>query len=246
MSALVVLAGDGQLRVSSIAVADRTEVQHKNVLGMIRDNINDFEVFGRVAFETQPFETAGGVQRREVAHLNEQQATLLVTYMRNSEIVRAFKLELVKQFYEMRAALARPAVPQSFAEALEAAAAEARKVEALEAQAQIDAPKVEAYDAFMDADGTYAVGTVGKMLGLSQNKLFDLLRNAGVLISKGPMRNTPYQQYMHHFTVKASEFERSNGDRSTSYTTRVQPSGVDFVRRKLGIPAGLFSSERVW
>lgn len=36
-------------------------------------------------------------------------------------------------------------------------------------------------------------------------------------------------------TVKAHEFERSNGDRGTSYTTRVQSSGVDFIRRKLGL-----------
>lgn len=34
--------------------------------------------------------------------LNEEQATLLMTYMRNSEITRKFKKELVKQFYAMR------------------------------------------------------------------------------------------------------------------------------------------------
>jgi len=112
-----------------------------------------------------------------------------------------------------------------------------RRVEALEAKVAEDAPKVDAYDAFMDADGTYSVGNVAKMLGLSQNKLFDSLRNCGVMIAKGAMRNTPYQQYMHHFTVKAYEFERSDGTRGTSYTTRVQPSGVDFIRRKLGMTA---------
>lgn len=115
------------------------------------------------------------------------------------------------------------------------AAEAAERAEAAEHELEEARPKVEAYDAFMDADGTYAVGAVAKMLGLSQNKLFDLLRNHGVLIGKGAMRNTPYQQYMHHFTVKATEFERSNGDRGTSYTTRVQPSGVDFIRRKLGL-----------
>lgn len=235
MSALVVLTAAGDLRVSSAIIADRTGIQHKNVIGLIRDNIADFEAFGRVAFETHPFETPGGVQRREVAHLNEQQATLLVTFMRNSEIVRAFKVELVRQFYIMRQQLAKPSLPQTFAEALEVAAAEARKVEALEARAAIDAPKVEAYDAFMDADGTYSIGAVAKMVGLSQNKMFDRLRNEGVLIAKGAMRNTPYQQYMHHFTVKAYDYERSNGDRGTGYTTRVQPSGVDFIRRKLSL-----------
>lgn len=97
------------------------------------------------------------------------------------------------------------------------------------------APKADAYAAFIDADGTYSIGAVAKMVGLSQNKMFDLLRNVGVLIAKGAMRNTPYQKYMHHFAVKAYDFERSDGTRSTSYTTRVQPSGVDFIRRKLGI-----------
>ena len=115
------------------------------------------------------------------------------------------------------------------------AAEAARRAEEAETALEAAKPKVEAYDAFMDADGTYSVGAVAKMLGLSQNKLFDRLRNEGVLIAKGAMRNTPYQAYMHHFTVKAYDFERSNGDRGTSYTTRVQPSGVDFIRRKLGI-----------
>lgn len=131
------------------------------------------------------------------------------------------------------------ALPSSKLLALAAEAA--KRAEQAEHELEEARPKVEAYDAFIDADGTYAVGAVAKMLGLSQNKLFDRLRNAGVLIAKGSMRNTPYQQYMHHFTVKATDFERSNGDRGTSYTTRVQPSGVDFVRRKLDITEAVAS-----
>ncbi|WP_018024126.1 phage antirepressor KilAC domain-containing protein [Corynebacterium ulceribovis] len=96
-------------------------------------------------------------------------------------------------------------------------------------------PKADAYDSFLETDGTYSVGNVAKMLGKSQNKLFAELRNVGVLISKGHMRNTPYQQYMKHFTVKAHEYERSDGTTGCSYTTRVQPSGVDFIRKKLGL-----------
>lgn len=108
---------------------------------------------------------------------------------------------------------------------------------ALEAEKRENAPKVEAYDNFLDATGKYSVGSVAKMIGSSQNKLFRDLRNAGVLISKGSMRNTPYQQYMHHFEVKAHEFERSNGELGCSYTTYVQPSGIDFIRRKLDLPS---------
>lgn len=107
---------------------------------------------------------------------------------------------------------------------------------ALEARNTELEPKAEAYDQFMSADGTYSVGSVAKMLGLSQNKLFAMLRNEGVLIAKGAMRNTPYQKYMHHFHVTAHDYERSNGSFGSSYTTKVQPSGIDFIRRKLQIP----------
>ena len=61
------------------------------MIRLVRDNLADFEEFGRVGFEIAPFETPGGVQHREVALLYEQQATLLVTYMRNGEVVREFQ-----------------------------------------------------------------------------------------------------------------------------------------------------------
>lgn len=116
---------------------------------------------------------------------------------------------------------------------------QSRKVKELESKIADDAPKVDAYDRFIDTDGTYSVGSTAKMLGRSQNKLFTELRNSGILITKGAMRNTPYQRYMHHFAVKAFDFERSDGSHGTSYSTRVQPSGVAFIARKLGLAAVL-------
>ena len=116
---------------------------------------------------------------------------------------------------------------------------QSRKVKELESAVADMAPKVDAYDRFIDTDGTYSVGSTAKMLGRSQNKLFSDLRNSGILISKGAMRNTPYQRYMHHFAVKAFDFERSDGSHGTSYSTRVQPSGVAFIARKLGLAAVL-------
>ena len=128
-------------------------------------------------------------------------------------------------------------IPKSLPEALRAYAREVEAREAMESYARELEPKADSYDRFISGDGTYAIGNVAKLLGLSQNKLFDQLRNAGVLIAKGPMRNTPYQRYMHHFTVKAFDFTRSDGTTGTSYTTRVQPSGVEFISRKLGMQA---------
>lgn len=100
MNALVTVT-DGQAITTSAAIAEGTKRQHKNVIELTRTYLADLEEFGRVAFETRPFATKGGEQVAEVAVFNEQHATLLLTYMRNSDIVRAFKKRLVRAFYDM-------------------------------------------------------------------------------------------------------------------------------------------------
>jgi phage regulator Rha-like protein len=45
--------------------------------------------------------STGAGQKTEYAALNERQATLLLSYMRNVEVIRSFKIKLVKKFYEM-------------------------------------------------------------------------------------------------------------------------------------------------
>lgn len=99
----IVQVADGVATTTSMRIANGTQVQHKNVLELIRAYLADFEEFGGVAFETRPFDTAGGVQRREVAILNEGHATLLFTYLRNNDVVREFKKRLVRAFMELRA-----------------------------------------------------------------------------------------------------------------------------------------------
>jgi hypothetical protein len=47
-------------------------------------------------------QTKGGLQEVKIYHLNEEQATLLITYMKNTLPVRKFKKDLVKQFYIMQ------------------------------------------------------------------------------------------------------------------------------------------------
>lgn len=117
--------------------------------------------------------------------------------------------------------------------------------EAIESYARDLEPRADNYDRFMSTEGTYSVGAAAKLLGLSQNKLFQDLRNCGVLIAKGPMHNTPYQRYMHHFEVRATTITHRDGSTGARYTTRVQPSGLDFIARKLGLPQRGLSLEAV-
>lgn len=92
---------DGDAVTTTTVIAAGTENEHASVIALVRRYQADFEEFGRVRFEIEPFETPGGVQSREVALLDEPQATLLLTFMRNTEIVRAFKKKLVREFWEL-------------------------------------------------------------------------------------------------------------------------------------------------
>ncbi|WP_208433098.1 Rha family transcriptional regulator [Bartonella taylorii] len=105
MNNLVTIDNAGIAVTTSLKIAEGVGNKHKTVIQLVRKNVKDFEELGRVAFEMLPFETKGGIQKREVAILNESQATLLMTYMRNNDTVRAFKKALVKAFYELKSQL---------------------------------------------------------------------------------------------------------------------------------------------
>lgn len=87
---------------TSEVIAEAAGVKRRSVTHLIQQHKADFQEFGRVRFEITPLQTAGGIQKVTVYHLNEQQATLLMTYLKNTEQVRTFKKELVRQFYAMR------------------------------------------------------------------------------------------------------------------------------------------------
>jgi len=249
---LVFVDDTGEPLTTSLVIAEQTDNEHASVMRLVRDNLDDLNEIGLVRFEIRPRpEGQHGGGDVQYATLDEPAATLLMTYLRNTAVVKDFKKRLVRGFYAMRQLLAeraaqvelpgRKQLAQMVIEAEEARevaerqlAIESKARRAMESYAKDLEPRAEFYDRFMDADGTFSVGAVAKMLGASQNKLYDELRNAEVMIAKGCMRNTPYQRYMHHFAVKAYEYERHDGARGTSYTTRVQPSGVEFIARKVG------------
>lgn len=84
---------------NSKVIADGTGNKHHSITAIIQKYEKDFEDFGKVRFEMEPLKSG---QKEKVYILNEEQATLLMTYLRNNEIVRKFKKNLVRQFYKMR------------------------------------------------------------------------------------------------------------------------------------------------
>ena len=94
--------------VSHRVIAEHTEIQEKSVSRIIRNHKADFEEFGVVGFEIravseEKLKISQGGRPEKTYHLNEQQATLLMTYLSNTPKVVEFKKALVKAFYQLKA-----------------------------------------------------------------------------------------------------------------------------------------------
>lgn len=89
---------------NSKVIAEGTENKHEAVQKIISKYEDDIKDFGALRFEIRVLkhENYRGSTREKIYFLNEEQATFVITLLRNSKVVVKFKKELVRQFYTMR------------------------------------------------------------------------------------------------------------------------------------------------
>ena len=87
---------------TSEVIAECAGVKRDTVQKLIQRHEKDLREFGKVGFEIRPLSGSKTGQTVKSYHLNEQQATLLLTFLRNTPVVIEFKKELVRQFFAMR------------------------------------------------------------------------------------------------------------------------------------------------
>lgn len=97
MTQELVTVNNGEIRTTTLAIAEGTNNEHASVMLLVRKYQPDLEVFGLVDFKSQ----SSGGRPTEYATLNERQSTLIMSYMKNTAVIRQFKTRLVKTFYEM-------------------------------------------------------------------------------------------------------------------------------------------------
>lgn len=89
--------------ISHLEIANQTGVDKRNLKELIEKYKNELESFGVLRFETaKPMKGTKGGAPETIYLLNEQQSTLLITFMRNNPIVIEFKIKLVKSFFEAK------------------------------------------------------------------------------------------------------------------------------------------------
>lgn len=247
-------SGESGPETTSLIVAEGTGVQHKNVLELIRNNLADFEEFGRVAFETRPRPQGqhGGADV-SFARLNEEQATLLLTYMRNSDIVRQFKKNLVRAFYELRNRQQPPALQGP--ELLAAAVLESQKVieqrEAriyqLEQKINDDAPKVGYIDTYVADEDLLSFSTVASTANITEKALRRLLIDRDWIYVQSDSRwsdthgkkiernrySEKASKKRYFRRVEVHEAPRFRGS-EVMHTLKITPAGAEAIARLVG------------
>lgn len=96
---LVYLDGKKEPYTLSSIISDCAGISHHAIQEHIRKHKARLEHFGKLAFKMRPLPSG---QRTKEYLLNEQQATLLITFLKNTDQVANFKENLVKAFFEMR------------------------------------------------------------------------------------------------------------------------------------------------
>lgn len=235
-----IIIKDGVAVVDTITIAEGVQVQHKNILELIRKYLPDFEAFGPVAFETRkgkPLPQGGFAKATEVAWLNEDQTALLFTFLKNTEIARKLKIRLVKAFREAREEIARlqqsPALPDftNPAIAARAWAEQYEKNQALQAQILLEAPKVQAAEDFLKSDGDHIIRKVAKALGVGVRFLYDWLRQKKIITKF----NEPYAEFVTRGYLRPvpSYHEGHDGTRKCDLTTHITNDGIYYIWKRL-------------
>lgn len=156
-----------------------------------------------------------------------------VLMLSRKPIAKQFKKEVKKILHEIRTK-GSFGVPRSFAEALQLAADQQKRIEEQQLAIEQSKPKVEFFDKVTGSSDTCDMKEVAKILnfkGVGRNKLFEILRAEKIL----DRQNQPYQQYVDsgYFRVIESKWEDKDGDIHINLKTVVFQSGVDFIRKVL-------------
>ena len=115
---LSIISQNDTLVVDSRLIAEELGIQHKNLIETIKKHQSTIEsAFGTITFETSASKMPDGrinPNPEIFSYLNENQATLLMTFSRNTERVIQCKVDLVKAFSDAKKIIKETIVQDSF------------------------------------------------------------------------------------------------------------------------------------
>lgn len=134
------------------------------------------------------------------------------------------RMAIIKRWQELESQQA-PKLPQSFSQALQLAADQARLIEEQQATIALAAPKAEFVDRYVDSKGSKGFRQVAKLLNANENEFRAFLTEQKIMY-KLSGEWTPYENH-----VDAGRFETKTGTANEhAYNqSRFTPKGVQWV-----------------
>lgn len=179
--------------------------------------------------------------RRQQAYVVNEPGVIDATLDSRKPEARRFRRwlthEVVPQIMRTGNYAVAPALPQDYATALRALAAEVEAKQELEAKVAADAPKVLFADAVATSHTDILIGELAKILRgngvqVGGTRLFEWLRRDGYLIRReGTDWNMPTQRSMELglFRIKETAITHSDGHTSVSKTPKVTGKGQTYL-----------------
>ena len=227
----------------SVKVAQVFCKMHKNVLKSIR-NLAAQNLAAKSWFHEITYLDGRG-QTQPMFLMNRDGFSLLAMSLTGEKALQ-FKVGFIQQFDAMEAALkeiapTRPAIPQTFAEALRLAASQAEQIEKQQKQIEAERPRVLFSQAVETAKQSVLIGELAKIIcqngvQTGEKRLFAWMRENGYLCQYGERYNQPTQKAMEMglFEMKKTTIQKANGETLVSTTTKVTGKGqIYFVNKFL-------------
>ncbi|WP_339273815.1 Rha family transcriptional regulator [Paenibacillus sp. FSL W8-0426] len=240
-----VFIDNGRVLTDSLTVARVFDKKHDHVLRDIRQQLSKLSEAGETEWgitnfgETPYTHPQNGQTYQKYVMTEDGFAIIAMSYV--TPAAMKMKVRFIEQFKQMAAQLQQLSAPSYAIDDPIARAKrwiqEREEMERIETERLLlaekvteQAPKVEAFDTFISADGLQTMGDVAKSLGWGRNRLYAELRDRNILMSG----NKPYQRFVNegYFTVK----QTVKGNDEVKFTlpvTMVTARGVAYIERLL-------------
>ncbi|CAL9959284.1 anti-repressor Ant [Vibrio phage K250 g1] len=207
-----ILSQQETLTMSSREISGYTDKQHQHVKRDIEKMFKELELdtskVGHIYFDS--------MNRKQVEYLLDRDQTdcLLTGYSAKA------RMTVIKRWKELEEKQ-KPQLPQSFAEALQLAADQARQLE-------LAAPKIDFHDRLVNDAATFSLRDAAKKIQQRPNKFSQWLRDEGYLCHN----NLAKQQYINQGLFKTHT--GTSRDEFQFNQARMTSKGLSYFTKKLG------------
>lgn len=224
----IIHQGISPLKMSSRDIAKLLNSRHGNVCVAIERLMSGGVIEGYAALQYTHAQNGQTYRYYEVSKRD--------SYVIVAQLCPQFTARLVDRWQELES---KSGLPQTLPEALRMAADLAEQAMQQQAFIEAAAPKIEFADRVAEITKGISIPNFAKTVGIGPLKLFEWMRDSGILIAGGQRHNLPLQRYIDrgYFAVRHSHYE-ANGERRASFSTSLSGKGEIWLVQKL-VEAGM-------